>query len=139
MLQNQPTSNYFPVFQGSLAQVVVANVDEVSKKSSKLTFPEAAALPVAYITSLQSLRDYGNLSEGGRLLVIGASGGCGLASLQLAKAMKAADIVGVCSGKNEGVVRDNGATDVIDYTKVQSESGIQTELICSFRRTSSPM
>lgn len=116
---------------GSLAEVVVADADAISKKSTKLSFPEAAALPVTYLTSLQSLRDYGKLSEGGRLLVIGASGGCGLASLQLAKVMKAGDIVGVCSGKNEAVVRDNGATEVIDYTKTdiishfkESEAGV---------------
>ena len=32
--------------------------------------------------------------------------------------MKARDIIGVCSGKNESLVREHGATDVIDYTKV---------------------
>ena len=103
--------------QGSLAQSAVANVDEISKKSSKLSFTEAAALPVTYLTSLQSLRDYGKLAEGGRVLIIGASGGCGISSLQLAKVLKAQDIIGVCSGKNEAIVRENGATDVIDYTK----------------------
>jgi len=103
--------------KGGLAEVAVANADEIAKKSENLSFAEAAALPIAYITSLQSLRDYGKLAEGGRVLIIGASGGCGIASLQLAKQMKAADIVGVCSGKNEALVREHGATDVIDYTK----------------------
>jgi len=46
--------------KGSLCQVLVANALEIAKKSTKLSFTEAAALPVAYITSLQSLRDYGN-------------------------------------------------------------------------------
>ena len=96
----------------------MASVDEISKKSSALSFPEAAALPVTYLTSLQSLRDYGKLTEAGRLLIIGASGGCGISALQLARVLKASDIVGVCSGKNEQIVRENGATDVIDYTKV---------------------
>ena len=32
--------------------------------------------------------------------------------------MKAKDIIGICSGKNEALVREHGATDVIDYTKV---------------------
>ena len=104
--------------QGSLAQCAVASEDEIAKKSTKLSFPEAAALPVTYLTSLQSLRDYGKLAEGGRLLIIGASGGCGISSLQLGKVLKASDIIGVCSGKNEAIVRENGATDVIDYTKV---------------------
>ena len=58
---------------------------------------EAASLPVAYLTGLQCLRDYGKIQEGDRVLVIGASGGCGTAALQLAKVLGATDIVGVCS------------------------------------------
>jgi len=103
--------------KGSLAEVAVADESDIAKKSSKLSFNEAAALPIAYITSLQGLRDYGKLKEGGRVLVIGASGGCGISCLQLAKSMKAKDIIGICSGKNEALVREHGATDVIDYTK----------------------
>ena len=43
---------------------------------------------------------------------------CGLAAVQLAKAMDAGHIAGVCSGKNETIVKENGATEVVDYTKV---------------------
>ena len=39
--------------------------------------------------------------------------------IQLAKGMEAQSIVGVCSGKNEAIVLENGATEVIDYTKVK--------------------
>ena len=46
--------------QGGLADVAVADASDIAKKSSKLSFVEAAALPIAYITSLQSLRDYGS-------------------------------------------------------------------------------
>ena len=46
--------------KGSLAEVAVADAEHVAVKSSKLSFVEAAALPVAYITSLQGLRDYGS-------------------------------------------------------------------------------
>ena len=46
--------------KGSLAEVAVADAEHVALKSSKLSFVEAAALPVAYITSLQGLRDYGS-------------------------------------------------------------------------------
>ena len=49
-------------FQGSLAEVAVADESDIAKKSSKLSFNEAAALPIAYITSLQGLRDYGKLT-----------------------------------------------------------------------------
>ena len=66
---------------------------------------------------LQSLRDYGKLAAGARLLVLGASGGCGLAALQLARHTGAATIVAVCSGRNAEVVREHGATEVVDYTE----------------------
>lgn len=50
------------------------------------------------------------------MLVIGASGGCGLAACQLARAWGAAEVVAVCSGKNAEFVKENGATSVVDYT-----------------------
>ena len=74
-------------------------------------------MPITYLTSLQGLRDYGSLKKGGRVLVIGASGGCGLSALQLAKSMDAGKVVAVCSGKNADLVRSHGADEVIDYTQ----------------------
>ena len=70
---------------------------KLARKPQSLSFVEAASLPVAYITSLQCLRDYGKMQSGDRVLVIGASGGCGTAALQIAKSMGAKDIVAVCS------------------------------------------
>ena len=57
------------------------------------------------------------MQPGDRVLIIGASGGCGTAAVQLAKMMGAAEIVGVCSGRNAELVKSLGATDVVDYTK----------------------
>jgi len=102
---------------GSLAEFAVGKPESLGKKAKCLSFVEAAAMPIAYMTSLQSLRDAGNLQPGSRVLIIGASGGCGLAAVQLAKAMDAGHIAGVCSGKNEAIVKANGATEVVDYTK----------------------
>ena len=102
---------------GSLADYAVANPNEIALKPKTLSFPEAAAMPITYLTSLQGLRDYGSLKKGGRVLVIGASGGCGLSALQLAKSMDAGKVVAVCSGKNADLVRSHGADEVIDYTQ----------------------
>ena len=102
---------------GSLAEYAVVELAGVAHKPKKSTFAEAAAMYVTYMTTLQALRDFGKVCKDDRVLVIGASGGCGTAGLQLAKAMGAKDIVGVCSGKNDEFVRTLGATDVIDYTK----------------------
>mmetsp|Transcript_39322 Transcript_39322/g.57854 ORF Transcript_39322/g.57854 Transcript_39322/m.57854 type:complete len:327 (+) Transcript_39322:187-1167(+) len=108
---------------GSLAQYAVAKVDRIAKKPDFLSFREAAALPIAYVTGLQALRDAGKIGNqfkeetGGSVLVIGASGGCGIAGVQLAKALGVKRIVGVCSAKNADFVREAGASEVVDYNE----------------------
>merc|ERR1719285_1080492 len=69
------------------------------------------------MTGLLALTQYGGLKEGGRVLIIGASGGTGTAGIQIAKSLKAGEIVAVCSGKNEQMVRSLGATQMVDYKK----------------------
>ena len=102
---------------GSLAEWTTASVKEIAKKPDFLQFDEAAALPTAYLTGVNSLRDAGKIKEGSTVLVIGASGGCGLAGCQLAKAMGAVRVVGICSGKNVEFVREHCEIDeLVDYT-----------------------
>merc|ERR1719233_610938 len=103
--------------KGSMAEFAVCKSASTALKPRDLTFEEAAALPTAYITGLQGLCDQGGLQEGDKVLVIGASGGCGIAGVQLAKSLGASEIVGVCSGKNKDMVLKQGATKVVDYTK----------------------
>ena len=106
---------------GSLAECCVANSDNIAKKPTDWTYEECAALPVAYMSALQSLR-IGKITcdvEGGNkeksVLVIGASGGCGIAGIQLCKAMGVGRIVAICSKKNSDLVKDLGATEVVPY------------------------
>lgn len=99
---------------GTLAEYILVNPKKVAPKPEALSHADAAALPTAYLTSLQALRT-GRLAEGGSVLIVGASGGCGLAGVQLAKALGASQIVGVCSEANRDLVVSQGCTDVIDY------------------------
>ncbi len=87
----------------------------VARKPDKLSFGEAAAVPLAGLTALQALR-LGNTQAGSKVLVIGASGGVGSFAVQIAKALGAA-VTGVCSGKNQSLVLGLGAGSVIDYTQ----------------------
>lgn len=107
---------------GSLADYAVASADELASKPESLTFEEAGALPTAYLTGLQSLRA-GSVDGESSVLVIGASGGCGLAGMQLALALGAKRVVGVCSGKNFAFVKsmlggraDAERVELVDYT-----------------------
>jgi NADPH:quinone reductase-like Zn-dependent oxidoreductase len=72
-------------------------------------------LPFArHLTSYQSLKK-GDAKAGEKVLVIGASGGCGAAGVQLARAMGLSEIVGVCSARNAEFVQSLGATKIVDY------------------------
>lgn len=100
---------------GSLAEFATCKAGKIARKPEELSFAQAAAMNVAYLTGLQALTTHGGLKEGGRVLIIGASGGTGTAGIQIAKALKAGEIVAVCSAKNEQLVRNLGATKMIDY------------------------
>ncbi|MGQ0586624.1 MAG: NAD(P)-dependent alcohol dehydrogenase [Gammaproteobacteria bacterium] len=106
----------FGVGGGSLAQYVRAREHRIALKPASLSWDEAAAIPVAAITALQSIRDTGALKAGQKVLINGASGGVGTYGVQIAKAL-GAEVTGVCSGRNAELVRSLGADHVIDYTQ----------------------
>jgi NADPH:quinone reductase-like Zn-dependent oxidoreductase len=108
--------------KGSLADLVLANAKALALKPKTASFVQAAALPTACITSLQALRDHGSLRAGGRVMIIGASGGCGTYGLQLARSMGASHIVGVCSSNNAEYVKEHGAHRVVDYRAQKFEA-----------------
>jgi NADPH:quinone reductase-like Zn-dependent oxidoreductase len=101
---------------GAFAETVCAPEASVFPKPKNLTFEEAATLPIAALTALQSLRDLGRLAAGGRVLINGASGGVGAFAVQIARALNA-ETTAVCSAANTDLVRDLGADRVIDYTR----------------------
>ena len=112
----KPGDQVFGVAPGSLAEYAWARETRIALMPEGLSHAEAAAVPVAAITALQSLRDAGQLKAGQKVLINGASGGVGTYGVQIAKAM-GAEVTAVCSGRNAGLVRSLGADHVVDYTK----------------------
>lgn len=100
---------------GSVAEYALADASKLASKPETMTFVDAAAMPTAYVTSYQALFEHGEMRPGARVLIIGASGGCGLAACQLAAAGGAAEIVAVCSSRNAQLCADAGATEAFDY------------------------
>lgn len=100
---------------GAWAERVAVPERLVARRPSSVSFGEAAAIPLAATTALQSLRDHGALRPGQHVLVIGASGGVGTYAVQLA-AHLGAIVTGVCSTRNLELVRGLGAAEVVDYT-----------------------
>jgi NADPH:quinone reductase-like Zn-dependent oxidoreductase len=96
------------------AEYVVTKAEYLSIIPAKLGYSEAAAIPLAALTALQSLKDLGHLKAGENVLIIGASGGVGSFAVPIAKAL-GAHVTGICSGKNVSIVKALGADDVIAY------------------------
>ena len=100
---------------GSFAELAVVPEQKLVHKPTRLSFEEAAAVPVSGVTALQALRDVGRMAAGQRVLVVGAAGGVGTLAVQMAKAL-GAHVTGVCSASKAELVRSIGADEVIDYT-----------------------
>ena len=113
----KPGDDVFGAKGGALSEYVsVRESRSIVPKPARLTFEQAAAVPIAAITALQGLRDKAKLRPGQKVLINGASGGVGTFAVQIAKSM-GADVTGVCSTRNIELVRSLGADRVIDYTK----------------------
>ena len=113
----KPGDEVFGGKNGAFAEYVTVRDDRaLVLKPANLTFEQAAAVPIAAITALQALRDKGKIYPGQKILINGASGGVGTFAVQIAKSF-GAEVTGVCSTRNEEMVRSLGADHVIDYTK----------------------
>jgi NADPH:quinone reductase-like Zn-dependent oxidoreductase len=121
--QFKPGDEVFGTGHGAaFAEYVCANKTKLVLKPANVTFAEGAAVPIAALTALQGLRDYGKVQPGQKVLINGASGGVGTFAVQIAKTL-GAEVTGVCSTRNVELVQSLGADHVIDYTKEDFTKG----------------
>ena len=111
----RPGDDVFGMGLGAFAEYVSVPREAVGRKPANLTFPDAAAVPLAGLTALQGLRDHGKVQPGQQVLVNGASGGVGTFALQIARAL-GAEVTAVCSTRNVEQAQSLGAHRGIDYT-----------------------
>lgn len=82
-----------------------------------LSFVQAAAIPVNYLTAYQVLKRVGRVRSGDHVLVHMAAGGVGTAVLQMCRAMGGVTTYGTCSEGKHAYAKEQGADHCIDYRK----------------------
>jgi NADPH2:quinone reductase len=101
---------------GALAEEVLVPSNACFPKPPQMDFPIAASFLMAYGTSYHALKDRGLLSKGETLLVLGASGGVGLAAVELGKLMGAKVISAASTDEKLALCKEYGADETINYT-----------------------
>jgi len=102
---------------GGFAQELVTDADRLIPMPDAMDFVPASAFVLTYGTSYHALKDRAQLKSGETLLVLGASGGVGLAAVQIGKAMGAHVIAAASSDAKLSVCKDNGAHELINYAQ----------------------
>ena len=106
---------YFMAPYGAFAEEACMNEFGVFPISDEVSFELAASYQMAYGTSYHALIQRGELKIDDEVLILGASGGVGLAALDIAKAKGARVVAGVSTEEKAKICRDYGADDVVIY------------------------
>ncbi|MCC6877664.1 MAG: NADP-dependent oxidoreductase [Sandaracinaceae bacterium] len=108
---------------GAYAEKLCIDEREVALKPKRLTHDEAASMPLVGLTAYQCIVEKGRLEKGQRVLIHAGAGGVGSFAIQLAHHI-GARVITTCSARNEALVRELGADEVIDYTKERIEDAV---------------
>ena len=100
---------------GAAREVLAASTKQLVKIPDNLDFERAAGLTVTYATTLYGLRERGKLKPGETLVVLGASGGVGLAAIEIGKIMGARVIACASSDEKLAFARKHGADETVNY------------------------
>lgn len=102
---------------GGMAEYVRVPTENLIRLAPGLDFATAAAVPIAYGTAIRMLVGIGKIDSSDLVLVLGASGGVGIACVQIAKMLGARVIAAAGSEDKCKKLRQTGADYTIDYSK----------------------
>jgi len=100
---------------GGLAEQIIVPVERAISLPPERSFEEGSALLLTYATAIHALVDRARLEAGQTLLVLGAAGGIGMASVEIGKALGARVVAAVSSEEKARAARDAGANSAIVY------------------------
>ncbi|WP_428698646.1 NADPH:quinone oxidoreductase family protein [Stappia sp.] len=102
---------------GAVREAVIATEDDLVLLPDGVSEDVAAGLTVTYGTALHAFRDRARLEGGESVAVLGASGGVGLAAVEVARAMGARVIACASSAEKLELARAHGADELVNYTE----------------------
>jgi NADPH:quinone reductase len=114
--------------EGGYAEAAVLRADQCYCLPPRMSFFEAASLSLVYDTAWFALRERARLAPGETVLVLGASGGVGRASVQLARAMGARVLAGISRPEKAASAREAGADAVIDLSRQNLRDALREEV-----------
>src|SRR3954453_16338210 len=117
-----PGDAVFGIGEASFAEYARARPDKLAPKPAKLSFDQAAAVPISALAALQAVRDHGRVQAGQQVVIVGASGGVGTLAVQIDKAF-GAGVTGVFSSTKVDAVRVLGADHIVDYSREDFADG----------------
>lgn len=103
------------MLDGGLADYCEVGANTLIALPEKISFSDAAALPVAYGTAYRMMRARGRIKAGEKVLILGASGGVGTCCVQLARMAGAHVVVAASSQEKLDRLREIGAEEAINY------------------------
>ena len=110
---------------GGFAEQVAVDAENLIPMPDAMDFAPASAFMTTYGTSYYALKDRAQLKSGETLLVLGASGGVGLAAVQLGKAMGARVIAAASSEAKLELCKREGADESINYRAQNLRAGVK--------------
>ena len=113
------------VLNGGFAEQVLVPGNACFPKPPSMGFPVAASFMMAYGTSYHALKDRARLKEGETLLVLGASGGVGLAAVELGKLMGAKVIAAASTDDKLALCKSYGADETVNYQTEDLKSKVK--------------
>lgn len=102
---------------GGYADEVNVPIEQVFEKPASLSFAQAAAIPVNYLTAWQLIVVMGGLRSGERMLIHNAGGGVGIAAIDIGKHC-GGELFGTASGRKHSFLAERGLDHAIDYHKL---------------------
>jgi NADPH:quinone reductase-like Zn-dependent oxidoreductase len=105
---------------GAYSEYVVVPAQHVAPKPARLSFAQAAGIPLVALTAWQSLIETADLQRGQKILIHGGAGGVGSMAVQIAH-WRGAHVVATASQRNHAYLKSIGADEVIDYRATRFE------------------